>query len=75
MAGALFAVAIVLSWHPRYMDEAFSYTRLASPLIVLLAVHWLEEREWRWIAPLMLTSPRLLMELSSQVWRVLWAAL
>lgn len=47
-------------------QDVFSHARLLSPLILLLAADGAARREWRGVAPMLLTAPRIGMLLASQ---------
>jgi len=66
MAAAAFAVALIFVSQPQVWAEAYAFARIASPLVILLALLALRDRWWWGLAPLACILPRLLWQLEPQ---------
>ena len=66
VAFAFVALAAWLSWRPVW-EEAYAFARVYSPLILLLALDGLRARSFLGALPLLLTAPRIGLEMGGQV--------
>ena len=63
----LFVALCIFVWIPGDWGMAIDYTRILSPLFLLLAVHSLRSGSWLAAAPLAMSIPRCLIQLAPQV--------
>jgi len=66
-AALLFAMAAMLIQGRGLWHSAYSFGRVFSPLLLLVALSWLPSKRWLAVAPLVLILPRVLMQYGRQV--------
>jgi hypothetical protein len=74
LAALAFSAALVFVSQPQVWAEAYAFGRIASPLLILLALEALRDRWWWGMAPLACVLPRVLWQLGPQFWGVLRGA-
>jgi hypothetical protein len=66
LAAALFCAALLFVGHPQVWAEAYAFGRIASPLLISVAMAGLARRSWWGLAPLAMVLPRVLWQLGPQ---------
>jgi hypothetical protein len=67
LAALCFALTGIFSQRPDQWGQVFDFGRVYTPLLLLLAVEAMRRRQFYWLAPWLMMTPRVLMQFAPQV--------
>jgi hypothetical protein len=73
-AALAFAATAIFLAQPQAWDQAYSFGRTMSPLLICVALAGVRRRHWWTLAPLVMVLPRILLQLATE-WRGVWRGL